>query len=326
MEINDSRRSIMLRTFLTVRYIFIFILMSFTLPVLNAQHLESALIGRWDLTVQGSDGNYPSWLEVSRSGNYTLIGRFVGRSGSVRPISEVTFDHDSGSFSFTIPPQWENRDTDLYFEGTVEKGRLKGWTTNAGGDRLDWTAVRAPDLRRESEPEWGEPIQLLNRDDLSGWNVLGTNNWKISDGTLKNSEAGGNLVTEETFTDFKLHVEFRYPEGSNSGIYLRGRYEVQVEDNYGMDPGPLLIGSVYGFLPPSEMAAKKAGEWQTYDITLTGRMISVTLNGKEVICNREIPGITGGALDSNEGEPGPIMLQGDHGPVEYRNITLTPAN
>jgi len=86
-----------------------------------------------------------------------------------------------------------------------------------------------------------------------------------------------------------------------------------------------LLGSVYGFLSPSEIANKKADEWQSYDITLIGRMVTVVLNGKTVICNQEIPGITGGALDSDEGAPGPLMLQGDHGVIEYRNIVLTPA-
>jgi hypothetical protein len=85
------------------------------------------------------------------------------------------------------------------------------------------------------------------------------------------------------------------------------------------------FGAVYGFIIPTEMAAKMAGEWQAYDITLIGRMITVVANGKTIICNQEIPGITGGALDSNEGEPGPIYLQGDHGPVEYRNMVITPA-
>jgi hypothetical protein len=82
---------------------------------------------------------------------------------------------------------------------------------------------------------------------------------------------------------------------------------------------------VYGFLTPNEMAVKPAGEWQVYDITLIGRRVTVVANGKTIINDQIIPGITGGALDSKEGEPGPIFLQGDHGPVEYRNIVIIPA-
>jgi hypothetical protein len=154
---------------------------------------------------------------------------------------------------------------------------------------------------------------------------MGDNQWKAENGILFSPKSGSNLVTDQKFNDFKLHIEFRYPKGSNSGIYLRGRYEVQVMDSKGNEPLSGELGGVYGFIAPSEQVAKNPGEWQSYDITLVGRMITLVANGKTIICNQEIPGITGGALDSNEGDPGPIYLQGDHGPVEYRNITLTPA-
>jgi hypothetical protein len=100
---------------------------------------------------------------------------------------------------------------------------------------------------------------------------------------------------------------------------------VQIEDSKGMEPLKDYLGAIYGFLPPSEMVAKDPGEWQSYDITLVGRMVTVVANGKTIICNQEIPGITGGAMDSNEGNPGPFLLQGDHGPIDFRNIVVTPA-
>jgi hypothetical protein len=142
---------------------------------------------------------------------------------------------------------------------------------------------------------------------------------------MRNLKAGGNLVTDRKFTDFKLHIEFRYPRGSNSGVYLRGRHEVQIVDSTSAEPTSELLGGVYGFLTPNELVAKRPGEWQSFDITLVGRQVTVVANGKRVICEQEIPGITGGAIDSDEGTPGPIFLQGDHGPVEFRNIVLTPA-
>jgi hypothetical protein len=143
---------------------------------------------------------------------------------------------------------------------------------------------------------------------------------------LVNATPGNDLVTERQFGDFKLRAEFRYSPRSNSGIYLRGRYEVQIEDNYGEEPDSHKIGGVYGFLTPSLNAAKKAGEWQTLDVILVGRVVTVALNGERVIDRQTIPGITGGALDSYEDAAGPILLQGDHGPIEFRRLMLTPGN
>lgn len=292
----------------------------------QSDNSKELVTGRWDITVNTPEGTYPSWLEIKKSGVSTLAGRYVGRVGSARPVSEVKYSGSDNTFSFSVPPQWVENGDDEQFEFRLENNQLSGWTSDSEGNKYEWTAVRAPELQRDEEPEWSEPIHLLDDTGLSGWEVIdGESQWQVEDGILINSKAGGNLITGRKFEDFKLHVEFRYPEGSNSGIYLRGRYEVQVQDDYGQKPESHFIGGVYGFIDPSENAAKKAGEWQTYEITLKGRMINVTLNGINVICNREIPGITGGALDSNEGEPGPLMIQGDHGPVEYRNIIITPA-
>jgi hypothetical protein len=166
---------------------------------------------------------------------------------------------------------------------------------------------------------------LFNGTDLKGWHTAGPNQWKVVNGIMSSPASGSNIMTDRKFTDFKLHIEFRLPKGSNSGVYLRGRYEVQIIDSKGMEPSSVLFGGIYGFLPPTEMMAKSAGEWQSYDITLIGRLVTLVANGKTVICRQEIPGITGGAIDSMEGEPGPIMIQGDHGPIDFRNILITPA-
>jgi hypothetical protein len=284
-----------------------------------------AIVGRWDLTVKGSDGEYPSWLEVRRSGR-SLVGSFVGRFGSARPVSRVEFK--DGQVHFTVPPQYEGRQDDLSFDGRLEDDRLNGETTDDMGRRVSWTGRPAPSLKRAAEPQWGEPIELFDGKNLDGWKprAAGRNNgWVVRDGLLTNAKPGNDLLTERKFTDFKVHAEFRYPRGSNSGIYLRGRYEVQIEDNYGQDPDSHKIGGIYGFLTPSVNAARKPGEWQTMDITLVGRVLTVHLNGERIIDRQTIPGITGGALDSDEGAPGPILLQGDHGPIDFRHVTLTPA-
>ena len=172
---------------------------------------------------------------------------------------------------------------------------------------------------------WGKSISLFNGYNLDGWKSSDPekkNQWTVKKGVLLNPESGVNLITDKKFEDFKLSIEFRYPKGSNSGVYLRGRYEVQVEDNYGLEPESTLFGGIYGFLKPNQMAAKPAGEWQRYEITLIGRRVSVVANDKKIINDQIIPGITGGALDSKEALPGPIMLQGDHGIIEYRNIKI----
>ena len=287
-----------------------------------ADNDSTAILGRWDITVNVDGKDFPSWLEVKHSGFRMLVGEFVGISGSARPVSRIHLK--DGKLSFSIPPQWEQEPNDLVVEGTLQGDSLSGEMTFSNGKIHKWTGKRAPVLRH-AEPVWGKPITLFDGKDLNSWHATGKNQWIAKSGILQSPHSGSNLVTNETFKDFKLHIEFRYPRESNSGVYLRGRYEVQVMDSKGMQPSDVLFGGVYGFLTPSEMAAKDAGEWQSFDITLVGRMVTVVANGKKIICNQEIPGITGGALDSHEGEAGPILLQGDHGPVEYRNIVITPA-
>ena len=289
----------------------------------QARPLANALEGRWDITVDMDGKPSPSWLEVTHSGTKTLVGRFVSTSGSARPISEVHVK--DGKFNFSIPPQWESGDGQFTVQGTLAGDKISGSLTTPNGKTYNWTGVRAPDLRRTTAPNWGKPIKLTEGNTLKGWHTVGTNQWTIQDGVLKSEKSGANLVTDEKFNDFKLHAEFRIPKGSNSGVYLRGRYEVQVTDGKGMKPSAGELGGVYGFIAPSDMVAKEPGEWQSFDVTLIGRMITLDVNGQRVITNQEIPGITGGALDSNEGEPGPLYIQGDHGAVEYRNIVITPA-
>jgi Domain of Unknown Function (DUF1080) len=283
----------------------------------------SPLEGRWDVTIQKDGKELPSWLEIEHSGAHTLVGRFCYAFGSARPVSKVTVA--DGKFSFAIPPQWEPGTRDMEFEGALVGTTLKGTMIFTDDKKYEWTAVRAPKLKRDAAPVWGEPIKLFNGTDLKGWHSVGENQWQVENGVLRSLKSGSNLISDRTFTDFKLHLEFKYEKGSNSGVYLRGRYEVQIEDSKGKDPWVGYLGAVYGLLTPSEMVATEPGTWQTYDITLIGRMVTIVANGKTVISNQEIAGITGGALDSKEGEPGPLLFQGDHGPIDLRNIIVTPA-
>ena len=193
------------------------------------------VIGRWDLSVQGKESEFPSWLEVRKSGYKTLVGTFVGQFGSARPIAEVKSTSDG--YSFSIPPQWEQRSTDLQFQFRLRNGMLTGNTTDEEGRVIEWTGRRAPQLTRPKgmdEPAWGDEIKLFNGKDLDGWSTQldgVPNGWLVRDGMLVNERPGNNLVSNAKFDDFKLYAEFRYPADSNSGLYLRGRYEVQIEDS-----------------------------------------------------------------------------------------------
>ena len=283
-----------------------------------------AAMGHWDITISPSDGSGggASWLEIIKSGSEAFVGRFVGGGGSARPISEIEFSPETKIYQFTIPPQW-GRDG-IHAEFKLEKNQLLGWMTFSNNKKLQWTADRAPELTFTGRLNWGTPIKLL-KDGLTDWQSPQNNQWKLKNGVLSHEGTGGNIITKQKFKNFKLHAEFRYGKNANSGIYLRGRYELQVLDSYGMHTESHQLGGIYGFISPTVNMAKKPGEWQTFDITLIGRMVTVVLNGTKIICDRPIPGITGGALDSNEGEPGPIMLQGsESGSIEYRNIIITP--
>jgi hypothetical protein len=284
------------------------------------------ILGRWDLTVKGATAEYPSWVDIHLRKETQLQGRFVGQSGSSRNLTRV--EYRDGALEFAVAPQYEKQQVDLVFTGRLTGDRLEGTTKAPDGTSIAWTGVRAPALLRDAAPTWGAAIDLFDGASTAGWRQRGSQAacWKVEDGALMNSPKCVDIISERTFSDFKLHAEFSYPPGSNSGIYLRGRYEVQINDDAGRVTDALRMGGVYGFLRPYADAALKPGQPQSYDITLIGRRVTVVLNGKTIIDNEIIPGITGGALDSNEGEPGPILLQGDHGLVSFRKIVITPSS
>jgi len=283
-------------------------------------------LGRWDLTLKAPDREYPSWLEL-REENGVVKAQMVGRWGNARLLPKTELSN--GHLTFVSPKEEEDAKTDLVFEGTLKGKSLSGTLNGPDGKTWQWAGVRAPSLRRSGKPKWGKAIELFNGKDLTGWKMSdpkAAKVWKVEDGLLVTPGNGPELIYDRKFQDFKLHVEFNCGENSNSGIYLRGRYEVQVETDSKDEPPSHHTGGVYGFLAAEPELPRKPGEWQTYDITLIGRMITVVQNGVKIIDNKEIPGITGGALDSNEGLPGPIYLQGsEKGRAMFRKIVLTPA-
>jgi len=282
-------------------------------------------LGRWDLTLKATDREYPSWLEM-RQEDGQLKARMVGRWGNARPLPKV--EVSNGTLIFVSPKEEEGSKTDLVFEGKFADKTLSGTVTGPDGKTWQWVGEKAPALERTGTPKWGKPIQLFNGKGLTGWKMdkPGPPVWTVQDGTLVSPGNGPELVSDAKFQDFKLHIEFNCGKDANSGVYLRGRYEVQIETESEAEPSSHHTGGVYGFLAPSPELPRRPDVWQTYDITLIGRRVTIVQNGQTVINNQEIPGITGGAVNSREALPGPIYLQGgEKGRVAFRNIVITPA-
>jgi len=329
-QMNESRRNkiVRRRAFAFATLILTLSARGYSEPKKSADAVTpvQAFIGRWDLTLKTPLREYPSWLEITQEGGHPRA-RLVSRWGHARPLP--TCEISNGRIKFVSPKEEEERKDDMVFEGTLSGETLTGTTTGPDGTQWQWTGERAPSLKRNGTPKWGKPAQLFNSKDLSGWKMsdpAATAIWKVENGTLVSPGHGAELISDAKFEDFKLHVEFNCAPASNSGVYLRGRYELQIENDPEPEGPTMRTGGVYGFLAPSPEQPRRPGEWQTYDITLVGRTLTVAQNGKTIIDQQEIPGITGGALDSHEGLPGPIYLQGtEAGHVAFRNITITPA-
>lgn len=296
---------------------------------------EKDFNGRWDITVNEQNRKRAWWLEVDGAGTPNPSGMFVGApGGQLDKIPALAIADGELKFTFTRRyregqgDQVNNR-TGTY-RARLVNGKLEG-TFNLEGEpaTVHWVGVRAPKLHGEDLHKWhdGVPVELFNGRDLTGWKPLQPNKpspWTVSNGILKNDPNASDLVSEQKFWNFKLHVEYRIGPKSNSGIGLRGRYEVQIFDDYGQPPSLHGNGALYSRILPVINASKPAGQWQAFDITLIGNQVTVVLNDAKIIDNRAIDGLTAIAIDPDEAEPGPIVIQGDHGIVEFRRITLTP--
>ncbi|MGV3663828.1 MAG: 3-keto-disaccharide hydrolase [Prosthecobacter sp.] len=297
---------------------------------------ESAFTGRWALTIPGGGAG---WLGVEeKDGSFSSSVLWGG--GSVVPTTSTKVEGDT----LTVIREQKNKEGKVTIETITAKAegdalRLSTSKKNAEGKAIgqpaEFTGKRIPAIPAKpdlSKVKFGAPIQLLNGKDLTGWRLLkeADNGWSVVDGILQNrvsKEKGkhfGNLRTDAEFEDFNLKTEVRTQENSNSGIYLRGIYEVQVMESFGKPLDSHHMGALYSRITPSVNAEKPIGEWQTLDITLVDRHLTVILNGKTIIDNQPVLGCTGGAMTSDEFKPGPIYLQGDHTNVDYRNMVLRP--
>jgi hypothetical protein len=298
--------------------------MSATMSAYASDDAVKPYIGRWDVTLQTPARAYSSWLDIREVNGQPKV-RMVARWGHARWLPQA--DIVDGKLRFVSPKEEEGRNDDMVFEAKRAGDALVGETKGPDGARWTWRGVRAPELPNK-QVKWGKPVKLFDGKDLTGWTPLdpAAKPWQVAEGNLVSPGNGTDLRTAGVFGDFKLHLEFNCSKGANSGVYLRGRYEVQVEDDAEPEGPTMRTGGVYGYLAPVKEVARTPGVWQTYDITFVGRWITVVLNGKTLIDHQEVPGITGGALDSAEGMPGPLVLQGSEvGHVAYRNIVITPA-
>jgi hypothetical protein len=283
-----------------------------------AQNSKNPFLGRWDITVTTPQGvTYPDWIEVTEPGG-SPAALIQPRAGGAGPAKDVKADGNHLTLTRAPGVTWDVTLQGDHFTGAEKRGdKVLG---NLAG-------VRAPKLDRPMPKVWTDPEPLFNGKDLTGWEPdnPSINHWVAKDGELVNEAHGANLRTTRKFDDFKLHIEYNCPDKGNSGVYLRGRYEVQVEyEPAGTNDKFHSMGAIYSFLAPSVELPKKPGQWESYDVTLVGRRVTIIRDGVKTIDNQEIPGPTGGALDSHEAEPGPFYIQGDHtGGLRYRNITIS---
>jgi len=250
--------------------------------------------------------------------------RVVGRVASAHPATEVKVEGSHLSFTTS---EWFGKQIKVTWDMTVKGGKIAGIQKREDGVSGQIAGVPAPALNRKPPAAWTSPEALFNGKDLTGWQPdnPSTNHWKAINGELVNEAAGANIRTTRKFDDFKLHIEYNCPNLGNSGVYLRGRDEIQVEyEKPGTNDKFHGMGSIYGFIAPAVDLPPKPGQWESYDVTYVGRTVTVIRDGVKTIDNQEIPGITGGAIDSHEGEPGPLYIQGDHtGGMKYRNVTIS---
>jgi hypothetical protein len=335
----------MLKRFFHTRAIVSLFVMTFAVGAARAA--DNPFLGGWELTIPGGAAG---WLGVEESGG-SLQASLLWGGGSVVPLESAKIDDGKLILTRKLPAARKGKSDKAAkaanfetitatVEGDVMKlASVKGSENGPGANKTEFAGRReppmpsAPDL---AQVKFGAPVWLLNGKDLTGWRLTkpdAVSGWSVKDGVLVNvvsqeegkpHKAYGNLRTDQVFEDFNLTLETRVAKGGNSGVYLRGIYEVQVMDSYGKPLDPHNMGAIYSRIKPTESAEKPAGEWQSLDITLVERHVTVILNGKKIIDNQPVLGCTGGALWSDVTRPGPIYLQGDHTGIEYRNLVLKP--
>jgi len=289
-----------------------------------AQPKGSGFAGRWDFNLTGGGGRGAAWLGITEKGGALEVW-YQPTGGNVYQLKDVKMEGSKLLLTISAADTGRNRPA-VTWELEASGDKLTG-VQKRGDNSTPLTGVRSPELKRAEPKQWTAPEPLFNGKNLDGWEPIGNpanSHWTVKDGLLVNEDHGANLKTTRTFDDFKVHFEANCPDHANSGFYLRGRYEVQLEyEPLTSNPPERRMGSIYGRITPKDMP-RTPGAWDTFDVTLVGRTVTVVRNGVTTIDHQIIEGITGGALDANEGDPGPFYIQGDHtGGLKFRNITVS---
>lgn len=296
---------------------------------------DSDFNGRWNIDVKNEARSRAWWLEVEGAGSKSVKGKFVGAPGGDMDVIP-TIAVDSGELRFEFARKyklgskehWDKTRRGVYV-AKLHSGKLMGTFALDGNVVYQFTGTRAPVIRDRDDASWkpGKPMELFNGQDLSAWTPMVAGQplgWAIENGIAKNVAGANNLVSKETFWNFELHAEYKLGANTNGGIGLRGRYEVQILEDFGKPQDTHSHGALYSRYAPLVNASKPVGEWQTLDVRLVGRWVTVTLNGQKTVDRREIEGLTAIAGNGDESNPGPFIVQGDHGAVEFRKFTVTP--
>jgi hypothetical protein len=319
-------------------------LVAVLVPASGAQAADKDFNGRWDIEVHAKPADFAQftttaawWLGITGAGTPDMKVQFVGSpDGSLDDITSAKIQDGILHFTWkerTRPGATPNPNDSAEYEVKYVNGVLQGSVTSPSTNpatNLTFTGYRSPAIDEHDDGTWveGKPIQLFDGKDLKGWTGVNSDKaegWTVENGILKCSGNADDLRTVAKYWNFELHVEYNLPPHANSGIGLRGRYEVQIASDYGKPAGMHGTGALYTRILPSVNAGKPANEWNTYDIRLVGREVTAVLNGQTLYKKGVIDGLTGIAFDPFEGRPGPIELQGDHaGGVEFRNIVLVP--
>jgi hypothetical protein len=287
--------------------------------------------GRWVIEPLGANNGRVMWLEINGAGTGSITGFMVGGGpgGQLDAIHQAKIERGQLAFHLELHSRRDGgRLIKTPVTAALRGDLLHGAATRQQGTVL-WVGRRAPVLADRDDGSWSQstPVALFDGAGISGWHTLrpgGEEGWYVEEGVLKNHRRADVLVSDQAFWNFRLQVEYLVHPGMNGGIGLRGRYEIQILDDYGKPASDHGNAALYGRIAPTENASRPAREWQSLDIRLVGRELTVELNGVKTIDREVIDGFTAMATDWREDKPGPITLQGDHGAVEFRKIVVTP--